>query len=696
MPEPDPARPTSKSGIGEPTIHSPNVFGASAAGTPKGDPKAVPHHPAPAFGAASRKPEWLAALDALPYGFVLLGPQQELRHENATCRQLLGYGIAEKGGIEGWLSALCPDPVHREKVITSWREQIWRTQLTRIFTLRTSDQVPKEIEFRSSLLRDGGITLTLEDVTDRQRAEETLRHGKLKFRALFTHTRTGTVLVDRTGRIIDANPAFASATGRTLRQLRLTTVSELLRADEGHEVAAVELRSTGSPEKRRVHLQAAGGESEWDLSICPVGEDDEPPAMAIYLFEAPVKKTEPGADERLRSVMQKAQALLRAMPDLVLLLGPDGRIADYSPPPKAWKELTPDESWRGKPVGEAWPVLGNLLGRCQSQLGDDRPVVQAELRGQESDLSEFHVTLASCGDGQILAVIRNQSTLRSLRERDLWYSTAIAHAPVPVLRVNPRGVVVDSNPAALSAMDSSSPVGRGLQDIVDQYCTAGTIAEVFSIEQDGKSRGSVVFLQSDESAAPSGRAGTGERRQHDFRNQLQLVTSLFSLEPQGVAAREAFLKWQIRLRAIALASPTEDRNSLGLAFLLRELADEICSLLGRGPGRREVIVTGDETLRIDMAMATPFTLLIAELMRLVLTTRQPGPGAELYVHLGAHPEGFQISVRPGRNRQFIFSDREAEVETLELLTEQIRARLEATDPEQAGKEWILIIPGSGF
>lgn len=660
------------------------------------------HHPAPVFRQDRAKAEWIAALDALPYGFVLLGPQQELRHENATCRQLLGYGIAEKGGIEGWLSALCPDAEHRDKVITSWREQIWRTQLTRIFTLRTAEQVPKEIEFRSSLLRDGGITLTIEDVTESQRTGETLRHGKLKFRALFTHTRTGTVLVDRTGRIIDANPAFVAMTGRTLRQLRLTTVMDLIHPDDAASLAEAEDQTLGAgntPASRRVRLMREGGEAFVDLSICPVGEGEGPPAMAVYLFETVETAPEPEKPasgpvdaSRLRMVTQKARALLRAMPDLILLIDAEGRILDFSPPPKPWPELEADDSWRGKIVGEAWPVLGQLWQRCQQQLSEEGPVIHADLRGQEDEACEFHVTLSPAGEGQVLVAIRNHSLLRVLRERDLWQSAAIAHAPVPILRVNPRGGIVDSNLAAQAAVGSNSPVGRGLQEIVDEYCVAGTVAEVFSLEQDGRSRGSVVFLQSEEGQAPTVRTGGDERRQHDFRNQLQLVTSLFSLEPQSAAAREAFLKWQIRLRAIALASPVDDRSSLGLAYLLRGLADEVCSLLGRGPGRREVIVTGDDSLRIDFAIATPFTLLIAELMRLVLATRQHGPGAELYIHLAGHAEGFQISVRPGRNRSFIFTDREAEVETLELLTEQIRAHLEPTDPEQAGSEWILVIP----
>ncbi len=614
MPHSDPTRESSIPGISEPKAHSPNVFAAPDPNAP-----ASSHHPAPAFATGlAPTPDWPAILDELPCGLVVLGPKQELRHENAACRQLTGYGVAEKGGVEGWLSALCPDPGHREQVIASWREHIWRNQLTRTFTLRTVGQKPKEIEFRSSLLRDGGITLTLDDVTEARRAEEASRHGKWKFRALFTHTRTGSVLVDRTGRIIDANPAFAALCGSTLKELRLSTLAGLLHPDEADALAEAEdalLRewdgfSSRRSVERETWLRTRSGEKRTRLVWCPVGEPPEPPAMGLYLFEP----LDPGsADERLkarlRTVSRKAQALLQAVPDLILLIEADGTVADYSPPPQPWPELSPDDSWRQRPAAEVWPVLGNLLEQCRSRLFDEGRVVHADLRGRGEDSGEFSITLSPCGDGQLLAVVRRSAEAR----------------PEP---------------------PSAAP-------------------------------------------APPPR----ERRQHGFRNQLQLVTSLFSLEPQSAAAREAFLKWQVRLRSMALACPYDDSGEVWVLPLLRDLADAVCSLVGRGPGRREVIVTGDEGLALDTQMATSFALLAGELMRLVLATRQPGPGPELYANLRPHPGGgFSLAMRPGTHRRFVFTDRDAEIETLELLSEQIQGRIEATDAESPSKEWVLVVP----
>jgi two-component sensor histidine kinase len=350
-----------------------------------------------------------------------------------------------------------------------------------------------------------------------------------------------------------------------------------------------------------------------------------------------------------------------------------------------------------------WPVLGHLLHQSRTQVLEEGRTIHAEIRGSVEEGYEFAISLTPCGEDQILAVVRNQSAQRALRDRDQWQAAAFTHSPVGILRLDTRGLVANSNAATASLLGEEDAVLAGTE-FNEFSLPPGVTSEFLALEHEGKPRGSLVFVQSTNqgpsNASPAAvppseatAAPTRERRQHSFRNQLQLVTSLFSLEPQSAAAREAFIKWQVRLRSMALACPYDDTSSVWVFPLLRDLADEVCSLAGRGPGRREVIITGDEALTLDVQTAAPFSLLIGELMRLVLGARQHGPGPELYVNLRPHPGGgFQLTVRPGMHRSFVFIDRDSEVETLELLTEQIQGRLEPTDPGNPAKEWVLIVP----
>jgi PAS domain-containing protein len=598
----------------------------------------------------------------------------------------------------------------------------------------------KEIEFRSSLLPDGGITLTLEDVTEVRRTEENSRHGKLKFRALFSHSETGTVLVDRTGRIIDANPAFVSLSGISLKDLRLSSLSELLHPEEAANLAglvdtvATTVADRGGDRSANldVWLRTSEKEKRTRVTYCPIGESDGLPSMGIYLF-TPVESA--SANEklaaRLRKVSIKAQSLLQAVPDLVLLVDHDGTIADFAPPSTPWKELKPDDSWCRQSAETVWPVFGNLFKQCRRQVCEEGRTIHADIRGPEKDSFEFSVSLSPCGDDQVLAVIRNQTETRALRERDFWQQAAFENSPQPVLLLNPRGVITKANPAANQLLSGSNEpltgsefcqffaagesaleealhcAGSGIGNwtshspmISGDGTELGTTAEFLALEDGGKPRGSLVFVGERKAPAPlpavpasDHTISRNEKRAHGFRNQLQLITSLFSLEPQGNAARDAFIRWQIRLRSMAQACPYDQSEDVWVFPLLRNLADDVCSLIGRGPGRKEVIITGNEEITLDLQTAAPFSLLIGELMRLVLATRQPGPGPELYVNLRPHAGGgFQITVRPGTNRKFIFTDRDSEVEILELLTEQIQGRLEATDQQNPANEWVLILP----
>ncbi len=344
--------------------------------------EASANHRAPVFSSpeTARSLKWDAILDQLPYGLVILGPEQQVRHENATCRHLLGFGVVEKGGLEGWLGAVCPDPTHREKVISSWREHIWRNQLTRTFTLKTSEQKLREIEFRSSLLQDGGITLTIEDVTEATRMEETMRHGKLKFRALFSHSETGTVLVDRTGRIIDANPSFLAFTGISLKDLRLSTLSELLHPHDAEALSVNESESI----RREVRVRARESEKRSLLTYVPIGEPGDPPALGIYLFSIPGSgENETKLAARLQCVAMKAQALLQAVPDLILLIDEDVLVMDFAPPPRKWSEIEPDDSWISKPLSHLRGPYSETSSRnagTNSQRRDGQPMRTYEIR----------------------------------------------------------------------------------------------------------------------------------------------------------------------------------------------------------------------------------------------------------------------------------------------------------------------------
>jgi PAS domain-containing protein/two-component sensor histidine kinase len=583
-------------------IHASIPAGFGSAGTPSS--REFPGFHTPAHAPSLDAAAWRQLADSLPFGIIVLGPRQELRHENAVCQQLLGSSVSERGGIEPWLSSLCPDPEQQEDVISSWREHIWRNQVTRTFTLRSTDQKIHEVEFRSSLQADGGITLTVTDVTHLKRCEETLRHWRPRFHALFSQVRTPAVLVDRSGRITNVNPAGLALLDTTIRDLRLTTVPGLLHPQDGEAVAELEAVqfATPTPERseateRRVWVRTAEREIEVLLRFIPGGEIGELPAHGLYLLETIETAQDAEAHslvkQRLEKITQKTEALLEVIPDLLLLVDGERNVVNVALPRDIWIDPAPSLSWRGRRLAEVWPELDAavLSGRHHRQEA-------ITLSPRHSSGTSHLVLASSCGQQEQLILIR---------------------------------------------------------------------------------------------ALPKSRQG--EQHQHELRNRLQLVTSLFSLESSAADSQDAFLRWQIRLRNIAHTIPERSGGRIGVVDLLRHTADDICSLMGRGPGRRLVTIRGNEGISLSASTASLCGLFFAEVMRLQLNPHPESGENTLLIDLRAESPGkicFDVyptgrpSTDSGRNPN--------NGEILELLGQQMQARLEAVPHATAAGAWRLILP----
>jgi PAS domain S-box-containing protein len=164
----------------------------------------------------------------LPFGLVQLDRNGVVKAANHAANSLLGRLLPVGSAFEPWLTVAAPEDVLREPVLREWRDNVWHRQITRTFSLVSTDGLLKEIEILPQPLPDGHLLLILSDVTDARRAEDALRTSEAKYRGLFRELPTGIALVNRAGALVEANPALERLSGHSRTDLRRQHLTDLI------------------------------------------------------------------------------------------------------------------------------------------------------------------------------------------------------------------------------------------------------------------------------------------------------------------------------------------------------------------------------------------------------------------------------------------------------------------------------------
>jgi PAS domain S-box-containing protein len=141
-------------------------------------------------------------------GVILNDQAGNYLYVNQEFTNITGYTRQDVPTGMDWFRKAYPDPHYRNKVLEEW-QKIKQTKsgeyLDLEFTIICKDGQAKEIEFRSTALKDYIITI-LKDVTKRKQAEKALQESEEKFRLLFEKSADPICLLGKR-RIIDCNEA---------------------------------------------------------------------------------------------------------------------------------------------------------------------------------------------------------------------------------------------------------------------------------------------------------------------------------------------------------------------------------------------------------------------------------------------------------------------------------------------------------
>ena len=438
-----------------------------------------------ATSATTERDQFITIPQNAPFGMVLIARDGEVLYSNAATSEITGVDFGDYATVEDWLLAQAPgeDDGGKDKLLELWRGGIWRQDATKVLSMQT-DRGLRELELKSKLLPDGQLLLTMSDVTDSLRAEEALRASEVKFRSIFYDSGVGMALVDKTGSIFDANPAQEKLTGYTRAELRKMHIEDCLSLEEiaRTQELAKEMGATRSRSgEMTVKLQPKDGRPAWaHMNISLVRDPDGEVIFAAYFFHDVTKEREAIAGEQqaisnvqqatasLESTQAEKRAIAEASPDLIVVVGPDGKVASVVPPVSF--PLHVDHAMEGRPVGEVIPPVAEELPKLAAAARLSGGVETGEFSvPQEDETLHFEYRVAASGVENTVIVVRDITAAKKAEEAMRRQALTFASIRDAIIVADLKGRISDWNPAAeqMFGYSREEALGKGLYALYD-------------------------------------------------------------------------------------------------------------------------------------------------------------------------------------------------------------------------------------
>jgi len=154
-------------------------------------------------------------IESIPVGVTVWDNKGNLLRANKTFTKITGYSQNDVSTLDSWFLRAYPDPDYRTSVIAEWQEDLHQDEAIKVFAVTRKDKRVVDIEFRAVFLDDGRAIVTQDDISERRKAEMSLRQSEEKYRSLVETTDTAFVIFDKTGTVLDANSKYIELTGHT-------------------------------------------------------------------------------------------------------------------------------------------------------------------------------------------------------------------------------------------------------------------------------------------------------------------------------------------------------------------------------------------------------------------------------------------------------------------------------------------------
>ncbi|MDP2797469.1 MAG: PAS domain S-box protein [Methanoregula sp.] len=128
-------------------------------------------------------------VESVPFGISFLTSTGIIEYANPAFEKICGYTREEIPDLTIWGENVFPDAEYREKIFGTWLKHIQtligtNLHADNIFRIHCRDGKDKDIRIRAVFFANGKVLVTIEDFTERKRAEETIHECGIRLNSL--------------------------------------------------------------------------------------------------------------------------------------------------------------------------------------------------------------------------------------------------------------------------------------------------------------------------------------------------------------------------------------------------------------------------------------------------------------------------------------------------------------------------------
>lgn len=331
-------------------------------------------------------------------------------------------------------------PELSSRKLTAIREAIATGQIQTFEQQWQINDVVQYEEVQIVRVNDHEALTIISNISDRKRAEESLRESEMRFRSVFDGAAVGISLAAPDGTHLSVNPALCQMLGYTASEMQIRTFQEITHPDD-LEMDLYNYRKLLNNEIDSFHIEKRfrhkNGEFIWGLlSVSIIRDSQHRPMYDIALIQNinELKKTQQQlsmlnqyleikiqqrTEELVKSETRK-QEILNAIPDLLLRLNLQGDCIDCILP------RIPDQKVFIPIKEHVSEILEPTI--LESHLAASRlALATGEVQIYEHQLQKFgrliyeEVRISPCSDDEVLVLVRDISD-RKQAEADLQLS----------------------------------------------------------------------------------------------------------------------------------------------------------------------------------------------------------------------------------------------------------------------------------